>query len=1046
MGESMSMSQTGRNRSRRAMSSATAVVVLVVTIVVLGAISFVAFNSLTPAATCAPAASPACAKTVNLHDVNLLSPFKTTQQAQLIPFTAILTAGETATQFKFNFGDGVTTTTSSPTADHAYANPGTYLVYVQALVKGVWHDNLNAIPSVLVTSSHIVDTLGAQPGTKGVIDANSTTTVDPSGVIAPTQFLTVTAEYTSHPSDPAYVLIPPHFITSGGSLGTTTNSLLAGFNQSTVTATFADAGVYTITWVAGSQLTPTSPIQYQNYSWTAYVSSPSGSAIVLPIVNDPHPGTVIAYEYVPGGGLSEDPNVDYETAGYEVILNVYESLIGYNGTQAIDSPNGYIPEIATCVPGSATCGLQFPTEPAGDVNLVDGYNYTFVIGDYSHFYDPATGTSWPVYASDVLFTMARDIAMASDGEATPGWVQGQALLPGGTAAACSEGALAPGCYDMGLHTPYNSTPWNIFQHVLVNDSAFCPSSAMTNGMGYDGCVTFVANGSGTVGTPQSWPFFLELMSAIGSGIVPAGWFSEQGSVLPGWTDYKTYQGDHPVLLPGNATSSTQPAFQAAIDKIGNTSWDTMIGLLPDNEWGNVQYNMAGSGPYYLAGYTIGSSYTLEANPAYEPNPSCSVTYLGQTNYCYPQAGAYAKQIDVTWETDPTPGEAAMASGVADYNGQWATTQTALLLQLIEEGKANLLSVPSISVFFFPFDMDFSAAAAGVYPTGPITAPADFFNYIGMRNFFTTAFPYSTSQATVNTVDGVQYGFNYGGMIPQGMGNYYPTNISWPDADPTSNATNPASPVYWWDQMQDKNSIYYDPEVAACIAMTGGCQLPFFGQTGAPNYDQAISLMTEKVAQYSGGSIVIHPIDINFIQLVLNSLFSPPGQDPMPIFTLAWAPDYPDPTDYVGAMYYPNATYTYSDDYQLLGGNQTPACEGYGAQTYSWTQLLYWAGPNQPISQACQGAAFTVMTNAEYFAATDLNLANRALVYNEAEHIAEKLALYVYFYQENVPFVFAPWVNPASLDQHVTIGGGQDVEWFWLNGNHLASATAEPPTG
>ncbi len=1018
------------------MSSATAVVVLVVTIVVLGAISFVAFNSLVPAATCAPADSPACAKITNYHDVGLLSPFKTAQQAQLISFTAILSSGETATQFKFNFGDGTTLTTTSPTADHAYTNPGTYLVYVQADIKGVWHDNLNAIPSVQISASHIVDTLGAQPGTKGVIDSNTSSTTNPSGVLATSQSLTLTAEYTSHPSNPAYSLVDPHFITSGGTLGTTTNTLLAGFNQSTVTATFATAGVYTVTWVAGSQLTSSSPILYQNYSWTAYVSSPSGAAIVPPIVNDPHPGTVIAYEYVPGGGLSEDPNVDYETAGYEVILNVYESLIGYNGTQAIDSANGYIPEIAQCVPGSALCGQDFPTEPAaGETDLVAGHNYTFVIGDYSHFYDPATGVSWPVYASDVLFTMARDIAMSSDGEATPGWVQGQSLLPGGQST-----------YDKGLHYPYNSTPWNIFQHVLVNDSAFCPSVAMTNGMGYDGCVTFVANGSGEVGTPQSWPFFLELMSAIGSGIVPAGWFSAQGSTLPGWTDYKTYQGDHPDLLPGNATSSSGASFDAAVSKIGNTSWDTMIGLLPNNEWGNVQYHMAGSGPYYLAGYTIGTSYTLEANPSYEPNPSCSETYLGQTNYCYPQANSYAKQIDVTWETDPTPGEAAIASGVADYQGQWPTTQTALMLQLIEQGKANLLSFPSISIFFFPFDMEFSAAAASVYPTGPITAPADFFNYIGMREFFSTAFPYSTDQATVNTVDGVQWGFEYGGVIPQGMGNYYPTNISWPDTDPTTNLTNPASPAYWWSQMQDKNSIYYDPEVAACIAMTGGCQLPFFGQTGAPNYDQAVSLMTQKVAQFSSGAVVIHPIDINFIQLVLNSLFSPPGQNPMPLFTLAWAPDYPDPTDYIGAMYYPNATYTYSDDYALLGGNQTPACEGYAATTYSWSQLLYWANPNQPISQACQGAAFTVMTNAEFFAATDLNLANRALVYDETEHIAQKLALYVYFYQENEVYVTAPWVNTASIDEHVTIGGGGDVEWFWLNGNHLASATAEPPTG
>ncbi|MGC2288820.1 MAG: hypothetical protein WA688_03065, partial [Thermoplasmata archaeon] len=69
----MSRSLTGGVRSRRGMSSATAVVVLVITIVVLGAISFVVFN--TPSKTCAPSTSPACTKVTNDHDVSVLAPF-----------------------------------------------------------------------------------------------------------------------------------------------------------------------------------------------------------------------------------------------------------------------------------------------------------------------------------------------------------------------------------------------------------------------------------------------------------------------------------------------------------------------------------------------------------------------------------------------------------------------------------------------------------------------------------------------------------------------------------------------------------------------------------------------------------------------------------------------------------------------------------------------------------------------------------------------------------------------------------------------------------
>ena len=1039
MGEILSKGLTGGDRSRRAMSSATAVVVLVITIVVLGAISFVVFNtSTTP--TCAPASSPVCTKVTNLHDVSILAPFKSAQQDQLIPFTAILSAGETATQFKFNFGDNTPVVTSAtPTASHSYAFPGTYLVYVQALVSGTWHDNLHALQGIAITASHVRDTLGTQPAILGVIDSNTTATasptVVPTGVLALGQSLTVTGRYTANSSNPLYSLITPSLsVSPGGKLGTVT-TVGAGNNESlTATATFATAGIYTINFTAGTSLAGVT--YYQNYTWTTYVSSPSGVAIVQKPVSDPHPGTVIAYEYAPGGAEGEDPAVDYETVGYEVIVNVYQKLIDYNGTKAVDSPSGYIPVIASCVPGAAQCGQQFASEPGtcagvAEANLVCGYNYTFVIGSSSHFYDPATGTSWGVWPSDVLFSIGRAIAMASDGEATPGWVQGQSLLPFGNAL-----------WDSGLHAPYNSTPQQIFSHILVNDSAFCPTAAMTGS--YHGCVTFVVDGSGTTPGAKTWPFFLELMSAIGSSIVPAGWFSAQGSYLPGWTNMTgAYAGDHPVMLPGDATNSEAASFQSAVAAMSVPYWDYMIMHQEQNEWGNVQYHMVGSGPYYVSGYTIGTSYTLEANPAYAQNPSCTTTYVGQTNYCYPVASDYPKQIDVTWEVDPTPGEAALASGVADIAGI-PTTQTALTLQLIQQGKAAAISFPSISIFFFAYDLYFGVSQASAYPTGPITAPPDFFTSIGMRNFFSTAYPYATSESTINTVGGIQYGFNYGGVIPQGMGNYYPTNISWPSTDPTKNVNDPASPAYWWYQTTENTTgPYYDAEIAKDCTAATPCQLPFFGQTGAPNYDQALALESAEVTSFSGGAIIVHTLDINFVQLVINSLYSPPEQNPMPIYTLGWAPDYPDPTDYTGAMYYPNATYTYSNDYNQLTENPATNSSSCGFDkigSYNWSALLYWAGASTQVTQDCQAPAYNAMAFGMYHAAADLNLVNRALVYNEVEHIAQKLALYIYFEQTNQVYTYAPWVNGLSIDEHVTLGGGGDTMWFWLNGNGMVPST------
>ena len=75
--------------------------------------------------------------------------------------------------------------------------------------------------------------------------------------------------------------------------------------------------MFTRSPLSGAPAPTTSPtsINNENFTWTAYVSSPSGVAIVSPVVNDPHPGKVIVYEYTPGGAGGEDPAVDYETVG-----------------------------------------------------------------------------------------------------------------------------------------------------------------------------------------------------------------------------------------------------------------------------------------------------------------------------------------------------------------------------------------------------------------------------------------------------------------------------------------------------------------------------------------------------------------------------------------------------------------------------------------------------------------------------------------------------------------------------------------------------------
>ena len=179
--------------------------------------------------------------------------------------------------------------------------------------------------------------------------------------------------------------------------------------------------------------------------------------------------------------------------------------------------------------------------------------------------------------------------------------------------------------------------------------------------------------------------------------------------------------------------------------------------------------------------------------------------------CEPKAGQYAGSVQVTWETSETPGEQALRFGSADY-ASIPPTSTGLLIQLIQQGKINAVQVPTLNIYFQAFVLAFSISGAQHFSTNAITIPSDFFTYLGMREFFARAYPYSTIENTIWTKDGIQFGFNEGGAIPQFMGNYYPTNIPWPNSDPCTSTTNQACPAYWWAQMQSPTSAYYDPEV------------------------------------------------------------------------------------------------------------------------------------------------------------------------------------------------------------------------------------------
>ncbi|MHB1434579.1 MAG: hypothetical protein ACYCPN_04370 [Thermoplasmata archaeon] len=1018
-----------RGLGQRGISTTMAAVVMIVVIVVVGGIGYVGIGALAgqgsnTVSSCQPATSPVCHSTSNLNNVVLFVAYQPgygqsmiqLQEGQSLPATVSLSGGGVASSYTVHWGDGTTTTQTAPTFTHTYTSLGVYLMHATANVSGITHQGtrylypVEIVPSLANTASGQYPVL-ATTFTNGSVGAP----VSRPWIQVGQGPISVSGSYSSLPTAPGYVAGTPSITSTGG----TQLSQNATSTQARATYSFSTAGVYRITFV-GPIATPTNSTIYQNYTWTVYVGAP-GSSLGCTYCQgkqavSPHPGTINAYEIAPGGATSLDPAVDYETVGGEVLNNVFETLVNYNGS----STAGFVPVLATCVPGTQACANQY-----GGNNLLGLVNnkpvyWTFVISGNASFYDPATHHSWGVYPSDVMFSITRTLLWLE----TPsqyvynGWIIGQSLLPYGNAS-----------WDGGVHTPWNNTPQNILGSMLVNDTQYCPASAMT---GAHGCITFKADGSSSV-----WPFFLQLVGdANGGAIVPCGWYTAQGASVPGFNGTSAPSGDGPCLLPGGAHSTNSSKFQTYLKTVSPMAYDNVIALGASSPYApqpSVRWNPVGSGPYYLQSVDQGEGYILQANPAYA-QPNCA----GQPN-CYPAPGKYVAHVNVAWEPTSTGGIEQYIAGQADVAGFYPT-DIPTILNLVQQGKVGLMTVPTLETFemgyFYHFDPKATAQQSGL----PVNIPGNFFSYVGLREFLSQAFPYAYSLNSLDTVDGIVLDLNFGGAIPQFMGNYYPTNISWPGLNVTTNtwhdpSFNPnvnGSAAYWWKVITTPGNPYYDPQLAGCTKSTP-CTFPMVGEQGAQTLALALQAWNAEIVKLTGGAISPSVWQPTFTQIVI-ALTAAPGTSSFTTAVDGWLPDYPDPTDYMAAYYYPDGSYTYS-----AALYETFVAEQFGGSyncplhsSFTFANLVYWAN-NGLVPNNCQGTAYSVMTWANLAAASMPVGPQRVLYYNLVEHVANNLALYMYYQQPIGVGSYASWVNPSSIDVN-PVSPGQ--LWFMWTGNGM----------
>ncbi len=1016
-----------------------ALVILIVVIVVTAGVGYLGLQSVSPTKstvkTCSPAS--ACATTITTNDVTLFTPYNPGYGQTMISIaagatlsaTVGVTGSETVKTYSVAWGDGATTSGPTATFTHKYLAPGTYVLSGSVLdTKGITHTGTGSLIPVSVTPSLGNATSGYFPTLATTLGNGTANGIYPWIGVGAT--VTVNGSYSSAPPNPLWSAAGP---TLAAETGVTQKSYTHGSTWATGTYSFSTAGTYSIV-LSGTTTNGTATLPF-TYTWGFYVAATGAglgcSSCKIPVAKSPHPGELVIYEVAPSGAVTLDPAGDYYTIGEEVTENVFQYLITYNGTDEGPTANSFIPDAATCVPGSGQCNAMYP----GTGSLVSGANITFVISAANNFYDPATGKTWGMYPSDVMFSFLRQM-MYADGSVTttyPGWIADQALLPAGNPNFDLTG---PG--GAPVHYPYNNTPANLLNSMLINDSAFCPASAMSSA---HGCITFDTALSGF-----AQPAILDYLAHGTAGAIQScGWYTAQGTGVPG---FKASGADEPCLLPGGATSTSQSSFTSFVAAQSDTSWD---GLELDGQ-GNysvcgtpfcaVGFNEVGSGPYGLINANPTVGYVLGENPGWNQPAGCA----GET-YCLPAKGDFTPKVVVYYDDDDTLGIQELSAGYADS----ATIEQAdagTYLALAAKGQVVLSNNPSTGTFNFGFNLDIGLTTLAEFDPYKVNIQANTFDYVGLRDFLAQAYPYASVDAEYNVYQGIEFGFNYGGFIPQFLGNYYPTNVSWPGYNATTTAwsdpsVSPSAAAiqgtaeWYWKQLTTSGNPLYDPQFG-----TGGysssnpLHVPAIAFEGDPTHFAIYQLWGKYVSQISGGAVVF---DTFYVAPGVVYEYLVPGS-PWALWFLGWAADYAQPYDYWAAYGVAEGTWTVPNSvYAVLstgaGSAQynSASCDGATAIS-SFSTLYYWADQSA-IPQDCQGVAYNVTLYWAVYANHDTNVVQGQLIWNRVDAIFAAMNLYVNTEQAFAETYIAPWINPASLDLNGIEGfpGGCGV-WYTINGN------------
>jgi peptide/nickel transport system substrate-binding protein len=389
----------------------------------------------------------------------------------------------------------------------------------------------------------------------------------------------------------------------------------------------------------------------------------------------------------------------------------------------------------------------------------------------------------------------------------------------------------------------------------------------------------------------------------------------------------------------------------------------------------IQDNIMADGPFELEYVIPTESVILIANPNFV-----------SPNKWYP-APTISKVI-VNYITQPSTMYLEMSSGQA--NDVSISSSNWYLVQNLEKaGKVNVESFPTMDMYFYAFNSNINETQLNVLYPGA-NMPSNFFSSLQVREAFSYAFNYANyfSKDVGNSVYNTTFVFPYAGMLIKGLPGYQ--SIS--DLNKTTNGVpyfNLTRAKQLWDSVDfsalgitiASNGVYEYNGKPLVVPLT----IPAGNTVDSGGF---LTFGSDLSSFIKGASFP--EVATTFPQQLSNMV---PNENGMTIVPWLWGPDYPYPTDYMGAMAYPaNLSFFLS-------------ATGYLPYLFQHAGLTSQAANLTAMATEYQNGAFST------------NLTYAIQQFREQNEMLVNMSIYLYLGQDNFFWITSKAVNVTEIVEY-----------------------------